>query len=151
APPRGHPTPHFPAPSLFELVQWEVATLGFTVRAHPTALFSEQLKGYAPTPAGELADCADGQGVRGAGGVLCRMRPPTKSGAVVVFITLEDATGVVDTVIFPKVYEEYGRAAFASDLLVIEGRVQKQGRRGLSFIAEKVFNPLEGIIPDRID
>jgi DNA polymerase III alpha subunit len=146
-----HPAPLFPDPTAFELAQWEVETLGFTVGAHPVTLFAEHLSAYGATPASELPGCADGQRVRVAGVVLCRMRPPTKTGVVVVFITLEDETGVVDTVIFPRVYDEYGKAAFASDLLVIEGRVQKLGKRSITLLAGKVFNPLEGLIEDRID
>ena len=143
--------PQFPEPTLFERTRWEVATLGFAVETHPVTLFRERLATFEPTPAAQLEACRNGERVRAAGVVLCRMRPPTKSGAVVVFITLEDETGVVDAVIFPKVYEEYGKAAFASDLLVIEGRVQKQGKRDLSLIAEAVFNPLEGVLEDRLD
>ena len=44
-----------------------------------------------------------------------------------------------------------GEHVDGADLLVIEGRVQKQGKRGLSLIAAKVFNPLDGLVADRID
>jgi len=143
--------PRFPQPTRRELVQWDINTLGLCAHTHPVELFRAALKPYRPLTAARLADLPDGRRVRAAGVVLCRMRPPTRTGTVVVFITLEDETGLVDTVLFPRVYEQYGQAAFASDLLVIEGRLQKQGRRALTLIAEKVFNPLAGLLPDRLD
>src|SRR5262249_13111590 len=118
---------------------------------HPTVLFREQLAPHRPRPVQSLARLPNGTRVRTAGTVVCRMRPPTRSGATVVFITLEDETGLIDTVLFPDVYDQYGVAAFASNLLVIEGKLQRQGARDLNLIAEKVINPLEGWIEPEID
>ena len=72
-----------------------------------------------------------------AGVVVVCMRPPTKSGAIVVFITLEDESGLIDCVVFPKVYEKYGSVIYSNSALIIEGRVQKMGN-GISIIASKV-------------
>jgi DNA polymerase III alpha subunit len=83
--------------------------------------------------------------------VVCRMRPPTKSGVTVVFITLEDETGLIDTVLFPAVYDRYGVAAFASNLLVMEGKLQRLGARDLNLIVEAVINPLDGWVEPEIE
>jgi DNA polymerase III alpha subunit len=98
-----------------------------------------------------LARLPHGARVTTAGTVICRMRPPTKSGVTVVFITLEDETGLIDTVLFPNVYDQYGAAAFASDLLVVEGKLQREGARSLTLILEKVINPLAGWVEPEID
>jgi DNA polymerase III alpha subunit len=126
-------------------------TLGLAVEAHPTTRFISLLSPYAPTPARDLERLPHGRRARVAGVVICRMRPPTRSGAVVLFITLEDATGLIDTVVFPNVYDAYGTAAFGSDLLVIEGKIERPGGRGVSLIAERIVNPLAGRVKDRID
>jgi DNA polymerase III alpha subunit len=118
---------------------------------HPTVLFREQLAPYRPRPAAALARLPHGARVTTAGTVICRMRPPTKSGVTVVFITLEDETGLIDTVLFPTVYDQYGAAAFASDLLVVEGKLQREGERALTLILEKVINPLEGWVEPAVD
>ena len=55
------------------------------------------------------------------------------------------------TVLFPNVYDQYGVAAFASDLLVVEGKLQREGARSLTLILEKVINPLEGWAEPEID
>jgi error-prone DNA polymerase len=146
-----HLTPELPELTLAERVQWEIEVLGFCIDTHPTALFRRELEPYELTTAAELSRLPEGTRVRTGGVVLCRMRPPTRSGTVVVFITLEDETGLVDTVIFPRVYEEYGAIAFGADLLVVEGRVQRQGKRGVALIAEKLFHPLAGKTAEAID
>ncbi|HAH85917.1 MAG TPA: hypothetical protein DCL60_00930 [Armatimonadetes bacterium] len=87
-----------------------------------------------------------------SGVVVTCMRPPTKSGVIVVFITLEDETGLADVVVFPKVYDRYGRAIYGNSGLIIEGQVERSGK-GLSIIAEKI-SPLTaryrnaGLAPD---
>lgn len=140
-----------PAPSLFERVKWEVEVLGLSPTVYPTVLFREQLAPYRPRPVKGLARLPSGARVTTAGTVVCRMRPPTKSGVTVVFITLEDETGLIDTVLFPNVYDRYGAAAFASNLLVVEGQLQRQGTRDLTLILEKVINPLEGWVEPEIE
>jgi DNA polymerase III alpha subunit len=149
--PRGHPKSKIPPPSLFERVKWEVEVLGLSPTVHPTVLFREQLAPYRPRPVKALARLPNGARVTTAGTVICRMRPPTKSGLTVVFITLEDETGLIDTVLFPNVYDQYGAAAFASDLLVVEGKLQREGARALTLILERVINPLEGWVEPEID
>ena len=55
-----------------------------------------------------------------------------------VFITLEDELGLADVVVFPKVYEQYGPVIFNSPGLIIEGKIEKMGQRGVSVIARKI-------------
>jgi DNA-directed DNA polymerase III PolC len=138
-------------PSLFERVRWEVEVLGLSPTVHPTVLFQEQLALYRPRKIAQLSRMPNGARVTTAGTVVCRMRPPTKSGVTVVFITMEDETGLIDTVLFPAAYDRYGAAAFASNLLVVEGKLQRLGARDLSLILEKVINPLEGWVEPEIE
>jgi error-prone DNA polymerase len=62
--------------------------------------------------------------VRYAGLVICRQTPGTASG--VTFMTLEDETGFVNLVVWPRVFERYARLAKAASLLGVTGRLQKQ-------------------------
>jgi DNA polymerase III alpha subunit len=59
-----------------------------------------------------------------AGLVLVRQRPGTAKG--VVFVTLEDETGVANVVVWAKVFERYRRAVIAARLLRVTGRVQRE-------------------------
>ena len=60
-----------------------------------------------------------------AGLVICRQRPGTASG--VVFVTLEDETGVANLVVWPKVFERYRKAVLRSRLMQVRGTVQREG------------------------
>lgn len=60
-----------------------------------------------------------------AGLVITRQRPGTASG--VIFITLEDETGVCNVVVWPKTYERFRRAVIAGRLLKVRGRLQREG------------------------
>jgi single-strand DNA-binding protein len=59
-----------------------------------------------------------------AGLVILRQRPGTAKG--VIFLTLEDETGVVNVVVWRKLYERFRRAVIAGRLLRITGRVQRE-------------------------
>jgi DNA polymerase III alpha subunit len=60
-----------------------------------------------------------------AGLVLVRQRPGTANG--VIFITLEDETGVCNVIVWRKLYEQYRRAVIAGRMLRITGRIQREG------------------------
>ena len=63
--------------------------------------------------------------VRVAGRIIMRQRPPTAKG--VVFVTLEDETGIVQGIVYPKQVDRL-RKALQAPAVVIAGRLQAQGR-----------------------
>jgi single-strand DNA-binding protein len=67
----------------------------------------------------------NGAGVTVAGLVLVRQRPGTANG--VIFITLEDETGVCNVIVWRKLYERYRRAVISGRMLRINGRIQREG------------------------
>lgn len=85
--------------------------------------------GAAPAGGAALGDGAalvpHGALAAAAGLVIVRQRPGSAKG--VLFITLEDETGVVNVVVWSKVYERYRRAVLAGRLLRVTGRVQREG------------------------
>ena len=60
-----------------------------------------------------------------AGLVLVRQRPGTANG--VIFITLEDETGVCNVIVWRKLYETYRRAVISRRMLRVTGRIQREG------------------------
>ena len=58
-----------------------------------------------------------------AGLVILRQRPGTAKG--VIFLTLEDETGVVNIVVWRTMYERFRRAVIAGRMLRITGRLQR--------------------------
>ncbi|OIQ27125.1 MAG: hypothetical protein BM562_15450 [Alphaproteobacteria bacterium MedPE-SWcel] len=58
-----------------------------------------------------------------AGLVILRQRPGTAKG--VIFLTLEDETGIVNIIVWRKTYERFRRAVIAGRLLRVTGKVQR--------------------------
>ncbi len=58
-----------------------------------------------------------------AGLVILRQRPGTAKG--VIFVTLEDETGIVNVVVWRKIYEQFRRAVISGRLLRVTGRMQR--------------------------
>lgn len=100
-------------------------SLGFSLRRHPLALLRSRLAGRRFLSAAQIMALGDRALVRGAGIVTHRQRPGTASG--VVFITLEDETGVVNVVLPGSLVERYRREVLVSRLLGVFGQLQRQG------------------------
>jgi single-strand DNA-binding protein len=74
--------------------------------------------------AARLADPPNGARVAVAGLVILRQRPGTANG--VIFITLEDETGVVNVIVWRALYERFRRAVIAGRMLRVTGRLQRE-------------------------
>ncbi len=110
-----------PPLSLAEAVVEDYLTLRLSLRAHPMELLRPHLPGL--TPHDGLMQAIGWVEVCGL--VITRQRPGTASG--VIFLTLEDETGVSNIVVWPKVYERHRRAVIGGRLLRVHGRVQREG------------------------
>ncbi|MGR3434807.1 MAG: OB-fold nucleic acid binding domain-containing protein [Shimia sp.] len=80
----------------------------------------------ACVPADRLPLVPHGARVCVAGLVLVRQRPGTAKG--VIFITLEDETGVVNVIVWRKIYERFRRAVIAGRMLRVTGQLQREGQ-----------------------
>ncbi len=112
-----------PVPSLGEAVVEDYRALRLSLRAHPLALLRGQLAGSRT--ATQVAGTPDGSRFAVTGLVITRQRPGTASG--VIFVTLEDETGVVNVIVWPKTYERFRRAVIAGRLLRVTGKLQREG------------------------
>ncbi|MCF3110673.1 error-prone DNA polymerase [Niabella sp. CC-SYL272] len=96
-----------------------------SLKAHPVSFARPRLQQRNIAPAHMLEQWPDGTFVRVAGLVLVRQRPQTATG--VCFITIEDETGIANLVVFHKVFERYRREILQSKLLMVSGKIQKEG------------------------
>ncbi|WP_235855921.1 OB-fold nucleic acid binding domain-containing protein [Mesobaculum littorinae] len=76
-------------------------------------------------PHARLADPPNGARVAVAGLVLVRQRPGTAKG--VIFLTLEDETGICNVIVWRALYERFRRAVIAGRCLRVTGRLQRDG------------------------
>jgi error-prone DNA polymerase len=118
------PPPPLPGMLIGEEVASDYESTGLSLKAHPIELLRTTLDGLGVVPASALAGMADRASVRVAGLVLVRQRPPTAKG--VVFMTLEDETGVTNVVVRPRVWERCRHTRTAVALLVT-GRIERSG------------------------
>ena len=86
---------------------------------------SDWPKPPACLPNNRLEDAPNGARICVAGLVLVRQRPGTAKG--VIFITLEDETGIVNVIVWRNMYERFRRAVIAGRCLKITGRLQREG------------------------
>ncbi len=109
-----------------ELVQGDYATTGLSVRGHPMALVRPTLAGGRVRTVRELDRLDDRAPVEVAGLVIVRQRPETAHG--IVFVSLEDETGIANLVVMPDVYERCRPVVRGSPFLLARGRVERNGR-----------------------
>lgn len=118
------PPSSLPKASLAEQVISDYDVTGLSLTAHPISLVRSGLNRLRVVPAATLQRSRQGMYVRVAGLVLVRQRPSTARG--ILFVTLEDETGIANLIIRPKVYERF-RVQAQGFALIAEGRVQRAG------------------------
>ncbi|MBI2278012.1 MAG: error-prone DNA polymerase [Dechloromonas sp.] len=114
-----------PAPSEGENLVADYRHLGLSLRRHPLALLRQPLAARRFLCATDLARAGDRALVRAAGIVVGRQRPGTAAG--VVFVTLEDESGLVNVVVQPQLVDQQRRELLGSALLGVYGQLQKEG------------------------
>ena len=117
--------PALTAPSEAEDIVADYASTGLSLGRHPLRLLRERLAVKRFLSAGQLAGQANRAFARLAGIVTCRQRPGTASG--VVFVTLEDETGLANIVIYGRLAERQRRELLGASLLGVMGQVQREG------------------------
>lgn len=117
------PTVTLPTMSLGEHVVNDYQTLRLSLKAHPMSFLRERLDQLRVSACQDLRGMKDGASVMVAGVVLVRQRPGSAKG--VVFMTLEDETGIANAVVWPKTLERYRKVVMGARLILIKGRIQR--------------------------
>ncbi len=110
---------------LFEHVIEDYKSTTLSLKAHPVSFIRDKLSLMKITANNDLNTKSDGTTIRVAGLVLVRQRPGTASG--ICFITIEDETGTSNLVVFKNLFSQYRKEIVHSRLLMVEGKVQKEG------------------------
>jgi len=113
-----------PEMPLGEHVVEDYATTGLTIKRHPLAFLRAELAREGLVAAADLATLPVDRRLAIAGLVLIRQRPGSANG--VVFITLEDETGIANLIVWPAILERFRRAALGATLLYCRGRLQRE-------------------------
>jgi error-prone DNA polymerase len=143
----GNPEPEtgdlaaLPAMPLSQHVIEDYRSLQLTLKRHPLAFLRAGLARRGIVPNDRLALARNGQKVLVGGLVLVRQRPGTASG--VIFMTLEDETGIANLVVWSHMFQKYRRTVMASKLIGCAGKLQIEGQKPhqvIHVVAERLFD-----------
>jgi len=137
---RREPDFALPAMPIGEHVVNDYRYLSLSLKAHPVSFLRTSLAARRIVRSEQLTNLANGARVTVAGLVLVRQRPGTAKG--VIFMTLEDETGIANAIIWPKVFERYRPTVLGAGLTAVTGRVQ-----AASGVIHVVADALEDLTP----
>ncbi|MFC1695151.1 error-prone DNA polymerase [Pseudomonadota bacterium] len=112
-------------PSETDNTRADYASTGLTLGRHPIALLRPVLRRRRAITARELHEKPHGSRVRACGLITMRQRPMTASGTI--FLTLEDETGFVNVVIWPRLFEKQRAEILAASVLAVDGVLETDG------------------------
>jgi DNA polymerase-3 subunit alpha len=118
--------PLVPDPDRRELLNWERELMGMYMSEHPLAAHMNDIRRVVTHFANTLGEAAHEEKTRVAG-MVTGIRPhQTKTGKMMAWVTLEDLTGTIELVLFPRTWEKFQFAVEVSGVLVAEGKVDAQ-------------------------
>jgi error-prone DNA polymerase len=129
------PLPLMPLP---EQVVADYQTIRLSLKGHPMEFLRPMFTKERVVTCAAVAHANDRQRVRCAGVVLVRQRPGSAKG--VVFMTLEDETGIANIVVWPKVMEHFRKEVMGARLILVEGTIQSSPEKVVHLVAEKLFD-----------
>ena len=118
--------PTLAAPTEGENLVSDYRSLALTLGRHPLALLRNKLSAMRFASAAQLHDYPSGRLARACGIVTVRQRPGTSKGTI--FVTLEDETGVVNVIVWPRVVERQRQALLGSQLMGVYGTWQNENK-----------------------
>jgi error-prone DNA polymerase len=129
------PLPEMPLP---EQVVADYQTIRLSLKGHPMRFLRPTLLQEGVVACEAVSHANDRMRVRCAGVVLVRQRPGSAKG--VVFMTLEDETGIANIVVWPKVMEKFRKEVMGARLIEVEGRIQSSPDEVVHLVAERLFD-----------
>ena len=132
--------PYITELSMRERLLGELEITGLCYTEHPLRLYEGFFKKLGIATSSQLLHIANESKVRVAGLIVSRQTPPTRSKQRVIFLTIEDHTGLVDIAVFAHAQAKYAQNALGCSLLLVEGTLRRTGVCGVSVTADKVLD-----------
>jgi len=124
-----------PSMRLGEQVVADYQTLRLSLTGHPMQLLRPLFAREKFSRACDLPACRNGAWIKSAGLVLVRQRP---GNGKMIFVTLEDETGVVNVALYSTLFERFRKETMAARLMAVEGRMQKSWAGVVHLLAQRV-------------
>jgi error-prone DNA polymerase len=135
------PLPEMPLP---EQVVADYQTVRLSLKGHPMEFLRERFTKERVVPCQDVNHTNDRRRISCAGVVLVRQRPGSAKG--VVFMTLEDETGIANIVVWPKVMEQYRKEVMGARLILVEGYIQSSPEHVTHLVAQRMFDRSHDLI-----
>jgi error-prone DNA polymerase len=132
---KARPLPLMPLP---EQVVADYQTIRLSLKGHPMQFLRPMFAHERVIPCRDVCHRHDRLSVRCAGVVLVRQRPGSAKG--VVFMTLEDETGIANIVVWPKVMERFRKEVMGARLILVEGYIQSSPEHVTHLVAQRLFD-----------
>jgi error-prone DNA polymerase len=123
-----------------ERVRAELEVLGLDASRHLVSFFEPLLADLGVVRSRDLHRCRSDERVMVAGVKVASQTPAIRSGQRIIFLTLDDATGPVDVTVFESVQPKVAKTVFHSFVLAVLGTVRRTGYKGVSVVAEDVWD-----------
>ena len=123
-----------------ERLDAELGVLGLDASRHLMDDHRDFLREAGATSARRLREARHGATVLVAGAKAATQTPPIRSGRRVIFLTLDDGTGLADCAFFDDSHERCAHTVFHSWLLLVRGVVQRRGPRSLSVVGSAAWD-----------
>ena len=140
----------FPEYSHTELLQQEKEVSGLYLSGHPLDAYREQSARFASNSikelTGEDAHKLDGNHVRIVCTIVKNRMMTTKSNTMMAFTSVEDLTGTMEVIVFPRVLDTFRDALKENAVVVIEGRLSVREDEPSKLMAESI-SPIGGYDP----
>jgi error-prone DNA polymerase len=121
---RREPDVDLPPMPLGEHVVNDYRYLSLSLKAHPVSFLRAGLATEGVVENQRLSELPDGKYVTVSGLVLVRQRPGTASG--VIFMTIEDETGIANAIIWPRTFERFRPVVLGARLVTVTGKMQSE-------------------------
>jgi len=132
----------FPGYSEAEIVRAELDVFGMDATRHLVSFYEPLLRDLGVTRAADLHRKRQGEWVMVAGVKIASQTPAVRSGQRIIFVSLDDASGLVEITVFPSVQHKTARTVFHASAMAVWGQLRRTGKQGVSVIAEDVWDLL---------
>ena len=142
--------PQVPEASQKEILGWEKELVGTYVSEHPLSRMWVDIEKAITVLTGQIDETMADQQVTLAGVVNSVRTIVTKKGEPMAFAQLEDLQGVIEVVIFPRVWEQTKELWGADRILLVRGKVSLRGREP-SVVVESATTQITSVVPKGVD
>jgi error-prone DNA polymerase len=127
-----------PAITTSEHIVADYQTLGLSIKGHPMMFLRNLYKSGGAIPCSETKKLIHGKRVKVAGIVLIRQKPGSAKG--VVFMTIEDETGIANLVIWPSLLERFRKVVMGARLVWVDGIVQRSDEGIIHIVVDTIID-----------